>query len=169
MTTPLPSREVFFSWPKGRRASLVAYLYEGGSSALRIAKMLGIGSETVYRLLRAAKVPRRKAGRPRIDYTPAFRARVIAAYGDGEGIKAVGLKLGITERQVTEILKDASVELRPAHRPARGPTGPREEARTLRAQGLSLSKIAAALGLNHSQTAWRLIYGRERPKTAPKA
>lgn len=166
MTTAHPTREVFFSWPKGRRASIVARLYEGGFSALRIAKKLNIGQETVYRLLRAAKVPRRKAGAPREEFSGAFRDRVVAAYEGGAGAKAVGKRFGISERQVFHILKAAAVQIRSPGAPRRAPTGPREEAIRLREQGLSLAKIAAALGLNHSQTAWRLIY-KKVEKTAP--
>lgn len=166
MVTAHPTREAFFSWPKARRAALVAQLYEGGLAARRISKLLQIGQETVYRLLRAAKVPRRPAGARRLGFSPAFRAQVVEAYVGGRGVERVGKRFGISPRQVLNILKEAGVQIRPPGAARRPPTGPREEAIRLREQGLSFSKIAAALGLNHPQTAWRLV-NKKVEKTAP--
>jgi len=91
----------------------IARLYLAGQTSVEIGKRFGVSTTPILRSLRRSGVPIRVGGpQSALDDSPEGRARIIAAYETGEGIRSLAKRLRVSDQELNRILDEEGIPRR---------------------------------------------------------
>ena len=114
--------------------------YQGGESVREVAEAYGVHRRTIRAILDEAGVSRRPTGTHPIDLP---ERELADAYRAGSTTRALAREYGISESTVRRALDRQGVEMRPTGYAPALSEEQKQEARTMREQGMSTAELAA--------------------------